>query len=31
MPVAILKGLKYRRSEMGTKSMIMPREKDLFR
>ena len=31
VPVAIVKGLKYRRSEMGAKSMVMPREKDLFR
>ena len=31
VPVAIVKGLKYRRSEMGANSMIMPREKDLFR
>ncbi len=31
VPAAIVRGLKYRRSELGTKSMIMPAEKDLFR
>ncbi len=31
VPVAVVKGLRYRRSGLGTKSLIMPKEKDLFR
>lgn len=31
VPAAIVRGLNYRKSEIGTKSMIMPAEKDLFR